>query len=134
MGNYNTLKAYIDQYIKQNGNKEITGPVLNSVLNVMVIALGLGYRYRGSVTPSSEGGTPDANSIYIATEPGVYTNFGGIVVEEGEVAALLYDNEWHKETIDKSKRFLTQEQYDELVASGEIDNNVTYYIYEDEES
>lgn len=40
MANYNSLKATVNANIKANNNQEITGPVLNSVLNQMINALG----------------------------------------------------------------------------------------------
>ena len=40
MGNYNSLKATINANVKTNGNQEITGAVMNSVLNAMVDSLG----------------------------------------------------------------------------------------------
>lgn len=39
MADYSNIKATIDAQIKQNGNEEITGPVLNSVLTQMLTAL-----------------------------------------------------------------------------------------------
>lgn len=40
MANYSAIKSEIDVNIKANGNEEITGPVLNGVLNDMVDTLG----------------------------------------------------------------------------------------------
>ena len=42
-------------------------------------------------------GTPDQKMVYIAVEPGIYTNFGNLVVADGEVALLKYDSSWTKE-------------------------------------
>ena len=53
MSNYNSLKATINANIKTNGNQEITGSVLNSVLNAMVTTIGAGYQYAGVATPSA---------------------------------------------------------------------------------
>ena len=60
MSNYNSLKATIDANIKQNGNQEITGQILNSVLNQMVTTLGAGYQFAGVATIDTNPGTPDA--------------------------------------------------------------------------
>ena len=98
MSNYNSLKATINANIKANGNQEITGPVLNSVLTAMVNALGGGYEYVGIATPTTSPGTPDNKIFYVATTPGTYTNFGGAVVNTGEVAVLRYDSSWHKDS------------------------------------
>ena len=98
MSNYNNLKTSIDANIKQNGNQEITGPILNSVLNQMVNILGTGYQFAGVATldPATEPGTPDAKVFYIANGKGTYTNFGGIEVTEDEVVVLYWDTAWHK--------------------------------------
>ena len=98
MSNYNNLKTSIDANIKQNGNQEITGPILNSVLNQMVNILGTGYQFAGVATldPATEPGTPDAKVFYIANGKGTYTNFGGIEVTEDDVVVLYWDTAWHK--------------------------------------
>ena len=98
MSNYNTLKTTINANIKQNGNQEITGPILNSVLNQMVNILGTGYQFAGVATldPATEPGTPDAKVFYIANGKGTYTNFGGIEVTEDDVVVLYWDTAWHK--------------------------------------
>ncbi len=97
MSNYNTLKTTINANIKTNGNQEITGSVLNSVLNAMVNTLGAGYQYAGVATPSSNPGTTDTNVFYIAPFAGTYTEMGGIVVSDGEVAIIKYNGSWNKE-------------------------------------
>ena len=98
MSNYNNLKTTIDANIKQNGNQEITGSILNSVLNQMVNILGTGYQFAGIATldPATEPGTPDAKVFYIANGKGTYTNFGGLEVTEDDVVVLYYDTAWHK--------------------------------------
>ena len=98
MSNYNNLKTSIDANIKQNGNQEITGPILNSVLNQMVNILGTGYQFAGVATldPATDPGTPDAKVFYIANGKGTYTNFGGLEVTEDDVVVLYWDSAWHK--------------------------------------
>ena len=97
MSNYNSLKTTIDANIKQNGRQEITGQILNSVLNQMVTTLGAGYQFAGVATTATNPGTPDAKVFYIANGKGTYTNFGGINVTEDEVVVLYWDTAWHKE-------------------------------------
>ena len=97
MANYATIKAEVDLNIKANGNEEITGPILNGVLKDMITALGNGYVYKGIAVPNTSPGTPDTNVYYIAYVPGTYTNFGGIVVNAGEVAVLHYNGSWIKD-------------------------------------
>lgn len=102
MSNYNSLKATINANVKTNGNQEITGSIMNSVLNAMVTTLGAGYQYMGVAIPSTNPGTPDAKVCYVAATPGTYTNFKNssnvaLQVADGEVAILKYDTAWSKE-------------------------------------
>ena len=96
MSNYNSLKTTIDANIKQNGNQEITGQILNSVLNQMVTTLGAGYQFAGVATIDTNPGAPDAKVFYIANGKGTYTNFGGVEVTEDDVVVLYWDTAWHK--------------------------------------
>ena len=59
-----------------------------------------GFAFMGTavLTPiPTNPGTPDQKMVYIAVEPGTYTNFGNLVVANGEVALLKYDSSWTKE-------------------------------------
>ena len=96
MSNYNSLKTTIDANIKQNGRQEITGPILNSVLNQMVTTLGAGYQFAGVATTATNPGSPDAKVFYIANGKGKYEKFGGLEVTEDEVVVLYWDSAWHK--------------------------------------
>lgn len=99
MSEYSSLKATINANVKTNGNQEITGSIMNSVLNEIVNSLGTGYQFMGVATPTNPGSaqTPDYKCFYLATTPGTYTNLGGLVVADGEVAILKYDTSWTKE-------------------------------------
>lgn len=99
MSDYSSLKATINANVKANNNQEITGTIMNSVLNAMVNSLGAGYQFIGVATPTNPGSaqTPDYKCFYLATTPGTYTNLGGLVVADGEVAILKYDTSWTKE-------------------------------------
>ena len=98
MANYKSLKTTINANVKRNGNQEITGQILNSVLTAMVDTLGTGYSFAGIATPSTNPGTPDAKVFYIANGKGSYINFGGLQVTEDEVVVLYWDSLWHKES------------------------------------
>ena len=63
----------------------------------MVTALGAGYLYNGIAVPNTSPGTPDSKVFYLAVTAGNYTNFGGLVVADGEVAILKWDTSWHKD-------------------------------------
>ena len=55
-----------------------------------------GYQFRGIATPDTNPGTPDGPVFYIATKAGVYANFDGIYVEDGEVVMLEWKESWKK--------------------------------------
>lgn len=96
MANWQILKAAIAGVIKTNGNQEITGQVLQNVLNNMISNLGANATFANIATPSTNPGTPDGPVFYLATQSGTYSNFGGIVVEN-EAAILLYNGStWAK--------------------------------------
>ena len=97
MANYSNLKSAIDTNIKTNGNEEITGAILNTVLNSMVTSLGAGYQFMGVATTSTNPGTPDAKVFYLAYTPGTYTNFNGIAVTG--LCVLKYDTAWSKDDL-----------------------------------
>lgn len=99
MAKYSAVKATVNAYIKQNGRKEITGKVLNAVLNATIDSLGKYFQFAGGALPTDNPGTPDQNVCYLAGEPGVYTNFGGIAIENEEVALLFWNGEWTKQRI-----------------------------------
>lgn len=100
MADFNALEALINAYIKQNGVQAITGQILNGVLRGMVSALGKGWTVAGQADPSTDPGTMTGPVAYIAHEAGTYTHFGGLVVDDGEVAFLKYNEQtWTKETL-----------------------------------
>ena len=99
MAQYNAIKAAVNAYIKANGRKEITGQILNSVLNAAIDSLGKYFQFAGEARPDTDPGTPDQNVTYLAGVPGTYTNFGGLVINEQEVALLMWNGEWAKHTM-----------------------------------
>lgn len=100
---YDTLKAAVADVVKTNGNKEITGALLQQVLFTMINSLGAGYQYMGVAGPSTNPGTPDQNVFYLAFETGTYTNFGGIQLSTAECAVLEWNGQWTKRTMPISK-------------------------------
>ena len=72
---YDQIKESIKAVIKENGNYEITGNVLQAVLLSMVDALGPEYQFLGIATKSTVPVVVEVNSFYITTEVGTYTNF-----------------------------------------------------------
>lgn len=88
MANYEQLKTAVNAVIKTNGNNEITGAILQNVLNTIISTVGANAQYTGVATPATTPGTPDQNVYYLAAVPGTYPNFGNIVVNPGEIAII----------------------------------------------
>ena len=124
MSNYNNLKTSIDANIKQNGNQEITGQILNSVLNQMVNILGTGYQFAGIATIDTNPGTPDAKVFYIANGKGTYEKFGSLEVTEDDVVVLYWDSSWHK----VSTGIASQAKLSELLRDFGMYPNPTEYV------
>lgn len=100
MANWSILKAAIAKSIKNNGNQEITGQVLQNVLNNIVSSVGENATFAGIATPTTNPGTPDGNVFYIAAK-GTYPNFGAQTVETGQIATFIWkDSKWTKQTIE----------------------------------
>ena len=53
-----------------------------------------GYIYKGVATPSTNPGTPSERVAYLASEPGTYTNFGGIVIASGLYSLTYASGTW----------------------------------------
>lgn len=99
MANYNLLREVINDNIFENDTQSITGDSLNSVLNNMVDALDEGYLFGGIVTPGESYVGEFFKVAFIAREEGIYPGFGDLVVNFGEIALFIYDDNWRKVTI-----------------------------------
>lgn len=122
MANYTTLKASVNAYIKANGVRAITGPVLNGILTQMINTLGDGARYGGIATPSGNPGTHDNVVFFLATTAGTYTNYGGAVLDGSTLHILYYDSTWHDldTGVPTSTAFATKADKDEDAVEGNI--------------
>ena len=100
MANYATLKAAVQAVVKTNGNKEITGANLQTVLLSIINSVGGGgYIFKGVATPSTSAGTPDENVFYIGAA-GTYANFGSsITIPVGTIGVFKYNGSWTKEQV-----------------------------------
>lgn len=94
MANWTVLKAAIADVIKTNGNQEITGRLLQNVLNNIVSSLGENATFAGVATPTTNPGAPDGNVFYFATQAGTYTNFGSVVLNKGLNILLWNGTSW----------------------------------------
>lgn len=110
MANWTILKAAIADVIKTNGNQEITGQLLQNVLNNIVSSVGENSTFAGIATPTTNPGVPDGNVFYLATEAGTYSNFNGIEIASGEAVIL----EWRKHWTKKVTGFAIQQHFSEL--------------------
>ena len=122
MANYAKLKAAIAAAIKQNGNNEITGALLQQQLLAMVNSLGVGYQFMGVATPSTNPGTPDQKVFYIASISGDYANFG-VVVYKDELAILKYNDSWSKDVIDGTTKEMFNLLQNSLLSVGIFETN-----------
>lgn len=101
MGNYEEIKAAVANVIKANGNKEITGEVMQNVLRSVINSLGAGAIFAGIATPSTTPNLPDARCFYLATEAGTYVNFGAAVLDYGEIAIITNETgSWEMINVD----------------------------------
>lgn len=107
MGNYEQLKQAIANVIKTNGNQEITGAIMQNVLNTIVSTVGVNRTFVGIANKNTNPGTPDGNVFYIAYTAGNYVNFqygtANLTVNPGELA-ILYNEKtnWGKFVIGMS--------------------------------
>lgn len=131
MGNYTELKAAIAAVIKANGNNEITGAIMQNVLNTIVSTVGANRTFVGIANADTNPGLPDGNVFYIAYTAGNYVNFqskaGNLTVNPGELA-ILYNEKtnWGKSVIGMSP--------DGVIALANITNQINAtgrYAYTD---
>ena len=98
MANWAILKTAISQLIKANNNQEITGPVLQNVLNNIITSVGENATFAGIAIPSTNPGVPDGPVFYLASKEGIYPNFG-LTINFGESAVFKWqEDSWVKLT------------------------------------
>lgn len=108
MANYANLLAQIAANIYSNNNQDITGDALQLQLNAIVASLGAGYQFMGVAHPAdTPSGYADLRAFWLAGDAGIYTNFGGLVLNYDEVAVIKYDgNGWSKESLGLDDNFV----------------------------
>jgi hypothetical protein len=92
MANWSTLKASVASIIKTNGNQEITGQLLQNVLDSIISNVGQNSSFKGFAVPATAPGTPDGPCFYLANTPGLYANFGGVEIKRNSLNVLSYTN------------------------------------------
>lgn len=132
MANWSTLKAAIARVIKNNGNQEITGQVLQNVLNNIVSSIGENATFAGVATPSTNPGTPDGNVFYITGTAGTYPNFGNRTINAGLTILSWNGSSWSATTINTTQVTSEFGKSDSLAASQNLvtkaNNNTDYFI------
>ena len=114
MANYAQLKSAVNAVITTNGNNEITGAILNNILNTIIDTIGGNYTFAGVATPSTSVGSPDANVFWIGGS-GTYTNFGGnITIAAGNIGIFTYDGSFTRTELVIQSAFSTGEVVNEV--------------------
>jgi hypothetical protein len=75
MAFWTSLKTAVAAVIKQNGSREITGDVLQSVLLSITDQIGENATFVGVAIPETIPNIFDGPVFYIASEPGIYSGF-----------------------------------------------------------
>lgn len=132
MSKYATLIAQIAANIRRNGAQAITGDLLQEQLLAMITSLGEYYQFGGLASPSAEFTPGDEPVVFVAATPGTYTNFGGLVVADGEVALLVWSGSaWSRQTTDIATRSEVSQLGQQV---SEIENSVGHSIPDEEET
>lgn len=97
MGNYEQLKQAVADVIKTNGNQEITGEIMQNTLLSIISTVGSNATFAGIATPTTNPGTPDQNIFYLAAQPGVYSNFGGVELTNQVILFANKNGNWVKQ-------------------------------------
>ena len=102
---YDVLKTTVQNALPDNTSNEISAADVRSSILAVINSLGAEFQFGGEAKPSDPGpGTPDYKVAYLASTPGTYTNFGGIILADGEVAILKWNGSWSKEPTDIATR------------------------------
>lgn len=90
MAKWDILKQSIAFAIKANNNQEITASILNDTLINIVKSLGENATFIGVATKATNPGVHDGSVFYLASESGIYPNFGRVEVTN-ELACIIWD-------------------------------------------
>lgn len=129
------LKERIDDAIHENGNKEITGGVLNGTLKDIADTLGQGRTYAGYITPASPEPEHDGLVFYIASEKGTYFSEASQPPQvSNDGFTVVYWNtgigRWMTKNVTQEKVALAVLSEDEVM--NEVVSDETHAILEDE--
>lgn len=114
MKDFDELKLAIAEVIRNNGNNEITGNILQEMLLEMVDSMELS-EFEGFAVPDTEPVTDKAVShYYIAVQQGLYTHFDSFVLTQGDIvvfAKLAGETTWTKVNLSASIKSLISAIY-----------------------
>jgi len=99
MANWTALVAAMHASIKNNTTGAITGDVLQVELDRMIIALGATSGYKGIAVPATDPPAIDGTAFYLASENGVYSNFGITITRTGLYVFEYQDGAWTSYTV-----------------------------------
>ena len=106
MGDYEQLKQAVADVIKTNGNQEITGAIMQDTLLSIISTVGSNATFAGIATPTTNPGTPDQNVFYIASEPGIYANFGNVKLIDKVLIFSNNNGTWYKSEVNIPNDYL----------------------------
>lgn len=106
MGDYEQLKQAVADVIKTNGNQEITGAIMQDTLLSIISTVGSNATFAGIATPTTNPGTPDQNVFYIASEPGIYANFGNVKLIDQVLIFSNNNGTWYKSEVNIPNDYL----------------------------
>lgn len=131
MGNYEQLKQAVSNVIKTNGKQEITGAIMQNTLLTIISTVGENATFAGIATPETNPGTPDQNVFYLASEPGIYTNFGNAELTDQVFLFINKNGNWVKQDsgIATSKKLFELEN--KMATKEDLKSYVTNLIYDD---
>lgn len=114
---WSTLKDSIASVIYANSNQEITGPLMQEVLNAIINSIGENATLGGVATTTTAPGAPDGSVFYFAFEPGVYPNFDRLEITD-EVGIFVYiAGKWSLITTGMPTKGVIEQRY-ELIYNG----------------
>lgn len=95
---YDVLKTTVANALPDNTENLISAADVRNSFNAVINSLGAEFQFGGVAEPSDPGpGTPDYKVAFLASTPGTYSNFDGIILADGEVAILLWNGSaWSK--------------------------------------
>lgn len=125
MANWSDLKASVAEVIKTNSNQEITGQILQNVLNSIISNVGANATFAGVATPTTNPGTPDGPVCYLASQVGTYSNFNQFTVEPGEIGIFVYKTSWQKQRL---RYEISEVNVSKIYPTGGIDGTNKYTL------